>query len=244
VQELQRLPLLPLPAEGDWLPPIMHPPKNVFCVGRNYLEHLKDSSRAEGHKIEPPKFPIWFTKAANSLLGHNGKIQFDPRFTQQLDYEGELAVVIGRKCRSVTPQQALDFVFGYTILNDVSARDVQLRHNQWFKGKSADTYAPCGPWIVTGDEIGNPQQLHLRTLVNGHVRQQDSTGSMIFDIRTQIADLSAGITLEPGDIIATGTPMGVGAGMEPPQYLKEGDEVVVEIDKIGRLANRVVEYRG
>lgn len=241
---LQRLPQVPMPAAGGWLPPVLCPPKNIFCIGRNYLEHLKDSSRAEGKKIEPPKFPIWFTKAANALVGHGGVIQFDPQFTQQLDYEGELAVVIGRSCRRVSPQQALDYVFGYTILNDVSARDVQLRHNQWFKGKSADTYAPCGPCIVTGDEIGDPQALRLRTLVNGAVRQQDTTASMMFDIRAQIADLSAGMTLEPGDIIATGTPMGVGAGMEPPCYLKDGDEVTVEIDGIGRLSNRVVEYRG
>jgi 2-keto-4-pentenoate hydratase/2-oxohepta-3-ene-1,7-dioic acid hydratase in catechol pathway len=242
VRELQRLPLLPLPATG-WLPPILYPPKNIFCIGRNYLEHLKDSSRAEGKKIEPPKFPIWFTKAANALVGHGGAIEHDPAFTQQLDYEGELAVIIGRNCRRVPPQRALDCVFGYTVLNDVSARDVQLRHQQWFRGKSADSYAPCGPWIATADEIGDPQTLQLRTLVNGEQRQRDTTANMIFDIRAQIADLSAGITLEPGDIIATGTPMGVGAGMEPPRYLKDGDEVTVEIDRIGRLANRVAPPR-
>jgi len=244
IGELQRLPLAPLPGEGGWLPPVLCPPKNIFCIGRNYLEHLKDSSRAEGQKIEAPKFPIWFTKAANALVGHGGAIQYDPQFTGQLDYEGELAVIIGRSCRRVSPHQALDYVFGYTILNDVSARDVQLRHHQWFKGKSADTYAPCGPWIVTRDEISNPQALQLRTLVNGELRQQATTASMMFDIPAQIADLSAGMTLEPGDIIATGTPMGVGAGMEPPCYLKDGDEVTVEIDAIGRLSNRVVEYRG
>jgi 2-keto-4-pentenoate hydratase/2-oxohepta-3-ene-1,7-dioic acid hydratase in catechol pathway len=227
-------------AQVRWWPPIPHPPKNVLCVGRNYFEHLKDSAKSEGvAKLDVPKAPIWFTKAPSSLLGAGGEIVLDPRFTQQLDYEGELALVMGKSCRRVSPERALDYVFGYTILNDVSAREVQLHHQQWFKGKSADTYSPCGPWIVTADQVGDPQQLDLRTTVNGEVRQQENTRSMIFSIRTLIADISAGITLEAGDIIATGTPQGVAAGMTPPRYLADGDEVVIEIEKIGRLWNRV-----
>jgi 2-keto-4-pentenoate hydratase/2-oxohepta-3-ene-1,7-dioic acid hydratase in catechol pathway len=223
-----------------WLPPILHPPKNLLCVGRNYMEHLKDAAISDGvAKVDPPKFPIWFTKAHTSLVGAGGAILLDPGFTQKLDYEGELALVIGEKCRGVAPDHALDCVFGYTILNDISAREVQMQRNQWFKGKSADTYAPCGPWIVTRDEIADPQHLQIRTTVNGEMRQCASTHGMIFGIRTLIADISAGMTLEPGDIIATGTPTGVGDGMNPPRYLKNGDEVAVEIEKIGRLYNHV-----
>jgi len=245
IHYLQHLPSLAIAPQAQWLPPVLHPPKNILCIGRNYVEHLKDAAKAEGHKVDVPKFPIWFTKAQRSLIGGGAAIQHDSRFTQKLDYEGELAVVIGRTCRGVAAERAIDeCVFGYTILNDVSARDVQMRHHQWFKGKSADTYAPCGPWIVTRDEIADPQQLRIRTLVNGEVRQDDCTQSMIFDIKTQIVDISAGMTLLPGDIIATGTPVGVAEGMNPPRYLGDGDEVVVEIEKIGRLANRVVAYNG
>jgi len=223
-----------------WFPPILHPPKNLLCVGRNYVEHLKDAAVGDGvAKVDPPKFPIWFTKAHTSLVGSGGDILLDPRFTRKLDYEGELALVIGEKCRGVAPERALDCVFGYTILNDISAREVQMQHNQWFKGKSADTYSPCGPWIVTRDEIADPQQLQLRTTVNGEMRQSASTHDMIFGIGKLIADISAGMTLEPGDIIATGTPTGVAEGMNPQRFLTDGDEVAVEIEKIGRLWNRI-----
>jgi 2-keto-4-pentenoate hydratase/2-oxohepta-3-ene-1,7-dioic acid hydratase in catechol pathway len=209
-------------------------------VGRNYIEHLKDAAKGEGvAKIDPPKFPIWFTKAHTSLVGSGGAVLLDPGFTRKLDYEGELALVIGEKCRGVAPDRALEYVFGYTILNDISAREVQMQHNQWFKGKSADTYSPCGPWIVTRDEIADPQQLQIRTTVNGEMRQSASTHDMIFDSKKLISDISAGMTLEPGDIIATGTPTGVAEGMNPQRFLTDGDEVVVEIEKIGRLRNRV-----
>lgn len=223
-----------------FLPPIPRPPKNVLCVGKNYVEHVHEGARAEGVRSEIPAAPIWFTKAHTALVGHEAAIDHDAAFTTQLDYEAELAVVIGATCRNVTKENALAYVFGYTILNDVTARDVQQARKQWFRGKSADTYAPCGPWVVTCDEIPDPQELRLRTLVNGDVRQDDSTRNMIFDVRTLIADLSAAMTLEPGDIIATGTPSGVAWGMDEPKFLVPGDRVTVEIEHIGALRNTVV----
>jgi 2-keto-4-pentenoate hydratase/2-oxohepta-3-ene-1,7-dioic acid hydratase in catechol pathway len=224
-----------------WLPPILRPPKNVLCVGKNYVEHAKEGAKAEGlAKAEIPSAPIWFSKPHTSLVGSRGAIVHDAAFTNALDYEAELAVVIGRPCRNVSPERALEYVFGYTILNDITARDVQQGRKQWFRGKAADTFAPCGPWIVTADEIPDPQSLDVRTTVNGGIRQNDTTANMIFDVRTLIADLSAGITLEPGDIIATGTPAGVAWGMDEPKYLLPGDEVVVEIERIGQLHNTVM----
>jgi 2-keto-4-pentenoate hydratase/2-oxohepta-3-ene-1,7-dioic acid hydratase in catechol pathway len=230
----------PIDEPVKWLPPILRPPKNVLCVGKNYVEHAKEGAKAEGlAKAEIPTAPIWFSKPHTSLVGTAGAIVHDAKFTQMLDYEAELAVVISRPCRDVAVEHALEYVFGYTILNDVTARDVQQGRKQWFRGKSADTYGPCGPWIVTADEIPDPQRLAVRTTVNGGVRQNDTTANMIFDVRTLIADLSVGITLEPGDIIATGTPAGVAWGMDEPKYLWPGDEVVVEIEKIGQLHNTV-----
>lgn len=238
--ELRQLSDLASTAPPVWLPPIIRPPKNLLCVGKNYMEHVKEFDKAWGlQRTEVPPSPMWFSKAHTALIGAGGEIIHDPDFTQALDYEGELVAVIGDKCRKVTAEAALDHVFGYTILNDVTARNVQHGRKQWFTGKSADTYAPCGPWVVTRDEIADPQQLNLRTTVNGEVRQEVNTRDMIFGIRALIADISTGMTLEPGDMIATGTPVGVAWGMDPPRYLVPGDEVVVEIEKIGRLWNRV-----
>jgi 2-keto-4-pentenoate hydratase/2-oxohepta-3-ene-1,7-dioic acid hydratase in catechol pathway len=236
----QLLQTKPVEEPVKWLPPILRPPKNVLCVGKNYVEHAKEGAKAEGlAKAEIPTAPIWFSKPHTTLVGQGGAIVHDAAFTSMLDYEAELAVVIARTCRSVVPERALDYVFGYTILNDVTARDVQQGRKQWFRGKSADTYGPCGPWIVTADEIPDPQRLAVRTTVNGGVRQNDTTANMIFDVRTLIADLSVGITLEAGDIIATGTPAGVAWGMDEPKYLQPGDAVVVEIENIGQLHNTV-----
>lgn len=240
-QELRQLADRTSPAPSAWLPPIVRPPKNVLCVGKNYMEHVKEFDKAWGlARPEVPPSPMWFSKAHTALVGSGGAILHDRNFTQALDYEGEFAVVIADQCRQVTSERALDHVFGYTILNDISARDVQHGRKQWFTGKSADTYAPCGPWVVTRDEIADPQQLNLRTLVNGEERQNANTRDMIFDVKTLIADISAGITLEPGDLIATGTPVGVAWGMDTPRYLVPGDEVAVEIENIGRLWNRVI----
>lgn len=223
------------------LAPILHPPKNILCVGRNYLEHVREGARAEGRPDDaPPDVPIWFSKPATALVGDGGHIVFDSSFTAALDYEGELAVVIGSSARKVAPSQALQHVFGYSVLNDVTARDVQHRHKQWLRGKGADSYAPFGPWITTADEIADPQALEIVTIVNGEVRQRDSTAHMIFDIPALISDISTSMTLQPGDVIATGTPAGVAWGMAEPRYLQPGDEVSVEISHIGRLSNTVV----
>lgn len=241
--ELGQLSGCAVPTPAKWLPPILRPPKNIFCVGKNYMEHVKEFDKAWGlPRTEVPPAPMWFTKPHTALIGAEAAIVHDQHFTQALDYEGELAVVIADRCRQVKPEDSLNHVFGYTILNDVTARDVQHGRKQWFTGKSADTYAPCGPWVVTRDEIADPQRLNLRTTVNGEVRQNVNTCDMIFDVKALIADISRGITLEPGDLIATGTPVGIAWGMDPPRYLVPGDEVVVEIEKIGRLRNRVLAH--
>ncbi len=238
--ELRQLKDMVSPAPAAWLPPILRPPKNLLCVGKNYMEHVKEFDKAWGlAKTEVPPSPMWFSKPHTCLVGAGAAIIHDSEFTKQLDYEAELTVVMGAKCRKVKAEAALDYVFGYTILNDVTARNVQHGRKQWFTGKSADTYGPCGPWVVTCDEIPDPQQLNLRTLVNGELRQNANTRDMIFGVRALIADISQGTTLEPGDMIATGTPVGVAWGMAPAPYLVPGDEVVVEIEKIGRLWNRV-----
>ena len=170
------------------------------------------------------------------MTGHNHPIIADPTFTQKLDYEGELAVVIGTRAHRVSPGTALQYVYGYTILNDVTARDVQQQRTQWFLGKSAASFAPCGPWVVTEDDVPDPQTLALTSEVNGQLRQQGSTKEMIFPVATLISDLSQAITLEPGDLIATGTPQGVAWGMDTPEFLAPGDSVAVTIDAIGTVA--------
>jgi 2-keto-4-pentenoate hydratase/2-oxohepta-3-ene-1,7-dioic acid hydratase in catechol pathway len=221
--------------------PILHPPKNVLCVGKNYREHVAEGARAEGRTdFSVPERPVWFTKPATALVGAGGNIVHDPEFTKALDYEGELALVIGRGGKSIPTDAVFDHIFGYTIVNDVTARDVQQAHLQWFRGKSADTYAPCGPWIVTADEISDPESLDLTTRVNGEVRQHDNTRNLLFGIATLVSNISQALTLQAGDIIATGTPSGVAWGMDTPRYLTAGDVVEVEVDGIGTLANTVI----
>ena len=221
--------------------PILHPPKNVLCVGKNYREHVAEGARAEGRTdFSVPERPVWFTKPASALVGDGGNIIHDPEFTKALDYEGELAIVIGRGGKSIPADAVFDHIFGYTIVNDVTARDVQQAHLQWFRGKSADSYAPCGPWIVTADEIEEPEALDLATRVNGEVRQHDNTRNLLFGIPTLVSNISQALTLQPGDIIATGTPSGVAWGMDTPRYLTAGDVVEVEVEGIGTLTNTVV----
>lgn len=219
------------------LPPIVHPPKNVLCVGRNYVEHVREGAAADNREFVVPTDPIWFTKAHTALVGDREPIPFDAQYTEQLDFEGELVVVIGRSGRDIALDAALDHVYGYTILNDVTARDRQRRHGQWFMGKSCDGYAPCGPWIVTADELRDPHDLELMTHVDGELRQHGRTSDMIFDIPTLISGVSRCLTLEAGDMIATGTPSGVGWGEG--RYLRPGNEVVVAIEGIGELHNAV-----
>ncbi len=186
-----------------------------------------------------PKYPVVFSKPPTTVIGPEMDIDSHPGVTEQLDYEGELAVVIGSKAKSVKKESAFEYVFGYTIINDVTARDKQRLHGQWLLGKSFDTFCPMGPVLVNKDALAHPHSLQLTTRVNGEVRQSSNTSLMIFDIPTLIATITAGTTLEPGDIIATGTPAGVGKGFKPPRFLKAGDTVEVEIEGIGLLRNRV-----
>ena len=231
----------PVPAEAvRLLAPLPRPGKNVFCVGRNYAEHIAEGARAQNVRIAVTEVPVFFTKPPTAVIGPGAPIPIFPGVSEQIDYEVELAVVIGKAGRDIPRERALDHVFGYTILNDVTARDVQRRHGgQWFKGKGLDGSCPLGPWIVTADEIPDPAALGIRLRVNGELRQDSTTAAMIFDIPTLIASLSEGLTLEPGDIIATGTPSGVGYAMDPPCFLVDGDVVACEIDGIGTLENPV-----
>lgn len=226
-------------SECRLMAPIPRPTKNVFCVGRNYKAHIEEGARARGNPAVFPQVPEFFTKPPTSVIGHCGTIDIDEDLTQQLDYEVELAIVIGRKCRDVPAERALDVVFGYTVLNDVTARDLQRMHGIPFKGKSLDTSCPIGPWIVTADEFGDPAGHRICLRVNGETRQDSSTGDLLFDCAAIVASLSRGLTLEPGDIIATGTPSGVAMGMKPQAWLKNGDIVEAEVEGIGVLTNVV-----
>jgi 2-keto-4-pentenoate hydratase/2-oxohepta-3-ene-1,7-dioic acid hydratase in catechol pathway len=225
------------------LAPIPVPVRNVYCVGRNYAEHVKEGYARAGKETKLPEVPQFFTKATGAVNGPDGDVRLDPRLTQLLDYEVELAVVIGRSGRDIAADRAFEHVFGYTVANDFTARDLQRRHEQWFKGKSLDTTCPLGPCIVDRAEIGDPGTLELSLSVNGEERQRGRVAQMIFDIPTIIASLSAGMTLVPGDVISTGTPAGVGYAMDPPRSLKGGDLVVARIDRIGELRNRIVEVQ-
>jgi 2-keto-4-pentenoate hydratase/2-oxohepta-3-ene-1,7-dioic acid hydratase in catechol pathway len=221
------------------LAPIPRPAKNVFCVGRNYVDHVKEGASAGLASGELPKVPQFFTKPPTAVIGPGAAIRIGPELTAELDYEIELGVIIGTGGRDIPPEAALDHVFGYTIINDISARDLQRSHGQWFKGKALDSSCPIGPWIVTRDEIPSVEELALTLTVNGETRQHARCSQMIFDVPTLIASLSAGLTLEAADIIATGTPAGVGFSFKPPRFLNDGDVVVARIAGIGQLVNPV-----
>jgi len=228
------------PADSVLMAPIPVPRKNVFCVGRNYAEHIAEGERAQNVKIGVTEHPVFFTKPATAVVPPNGDVLIFPSVSEAIDYEVELAVVIGKAGRNISKADAFDHIFGYTILNDITARDVQRRHGgQYFKGKALDGSCPIGPWIVTADALSDPHNISIGLTVNGDQRQNGKTSDMIFDIPTLIASLSEGLTLEPGDIIATGTPSGVGYAMDPPSFLKAGDTVVCEISEIGALTNTV-----
>lgn len=227
------------------LAPLPRPAKNVFCVGRNYADHIAEGERAQKVKIGVTEVPVYFTKPCTAVVGPGAAVPIFPHVSTSIDYEVELALVIGKPGRDIPKERAWEHIFGYTILNDITARDVQRRHGgQYFKGKGLDGSCPLGPWIVTADALPDPGNLGIRLTVNGETRQASTTASMIFDIPTLIASLSEGLTLEPGDILATGTPSGVGYAMEPPCFLKPGDRVVCEIDGIGRLENVMQEVQG
>ncbi len=229
----------PIPRDRVRLRAPVHPVKNVFCVGRNYLGHVEEGARARGEKLELPPVPTFFTKAPTAIVDPEAPLNLAGRLSQQYDWEAELAVVIGRRCRDVSENDALDVVFGYTCLNDITARDLQRKHGQWFKGKSLDGTCPLGPWIVPAFALDDPQALNVELRLNGERKQFAATSTMIFPVKRIIAELSAGLTLEPGDIIATGTPEGVGFARTPPEFLKDGDIVEVAVEKVGTLRNPV-----
>ncbi|MBR71694.1 MAG: hydrolase [Rhodospirillaceae bacterium] len=223
--------------------PISNPPKNIFCIGKNYFAHAQeftksgfDATSKRGDNI--PDNPIIFTKPQTAIIGPNAPIMNHQELTKQLDYEAELAVIIGVGGAKIHHESALKHVFGYTIINDITARDLQLKHRQWFIGKSLDTSCPMGPWITTSDEIDSGN-LSIKCWVNDELRQNANTGDLIFDIPTLIETISAGVTLQPGDIISTGTPAGVGIGFDPPKFLLKGDTIKIEIENLGTLMNYV-----
>ena len=246
IQAMARDEALPQPS-GARLPvdvitlrsPLPRPLRSLFCVGRNYHAHAAElAGSVFNAKPEAEAWPIVFGKLAECVIGPNDTVQLPaPAASVQIDYESELAVVIGRGGRNILRSRAMDHVFGYTVVNDVTARDVQMRHQQWDLGKSFDTFCPMGPWIVTADEVDG-RDTRVRGWVNGTLRQDGQTRDMIFDIPTLIETCSRGITLYPGDVIATGTPAGVGMGLKPPQWLRSGDIVRIEIDGLGAIENR------
>jgi 2-keto-4-pentenoate hydratase/2-oxohepta-3-ene-1,7-dioic acid hydratase in catechol pathway len=213
------------------LPPVPRPGK-IIAVGRNYREHAAEE------EVGVPEAPLLFAKLPTALIGDGAAVTWSAALATQVDYEAELAVVIGRTARNVPIEHALAFVLGYSCLNDVSARDLQVQDGQWTRAKSLDTFCPMGPWVVTADEIADPGQLRIRCRVNGEVRQDESTAALVRGVGELIAYCSRSFTLEPGDVIATGTPGGVGVFRDPPIFLEDGDTVEVEIDRIGTLRNR------
>lgn len=217
--------------------PIPRPSKNIFCVGKNYADHVIEMGSAK----DIPEHVVMFTKSPTTVVGPNDIVLNHKNVTEQLDYEGELAVVIGKEGRAIKESDAFEYVFGYTIINDITARDIQSRHKQFFLGKSLDTTCPMGPILVHKSLIPNPSNLSVKTEVNGEVRQSGNTSQLIFPIEKIISVISQGMTLEPGDIIATGTPAGVGKGFNPPRFLKAGDIIEITIDGLGTLQNKIEE---
>jgi 2-keto-4-pentenoate hydratase/2-oxohepta-3-ene-1,7-dioic acid hydratase in catechol pathway len=210
-------------------------PSKVIAIGQNYMDHCREQG------VEPPTSPVIFTKFTTAIVGPGDEIRWDPELTSKVDYEVELAVVIGRRARRVPEDKAIEYVAGYTACNDVSARNLQFGDGQWVRGKSLDTFCPLGPWLITRDEIPDPQNLAVRTTLNGEVVQNSTTAEMIFGVCELIAFASRAFTLLPGDVIVTGTPPGVGVFRDPPLFLKDGDEITVEVEGIGKLTNYCVE---
>ncbi len=217
-------------ADVTLLAPVPRPGK-IVAIGRNYADHVTEDGAV------PPPSPLIFAKFPSSVVGPGAEIRWDPAMTSQVDYEAELAVVIGRRARRVSEEDALDVVLGYTCLNDVSARDLQFGDGQWVRGKSLDTFCPMGPALVTGDALSDPDNLEISCLVNGEMLQHDRTSSMFYGVRQIISHCSQAFTLEPGDVIATGTPGGVGIFRKPPRLLGDGDVVTVAIEGLGELVN-------
>ena len=219
------------------LAPIPYPKRNVFCLGKNYSEHVKEVKGYTGGNGDNPEYPIYFSKVCTPCIGNEDIILNHKNVTQMLDYEVELAVIIGKRGINIPKEDVEEYIFGYTIGNDISARDLQKRHLNWLKGKSLTTHCPMGPWIVEKKHIPFPVKIDLKCSINGQVRQDSNTRHLLFDIPSIVSDLSQGLELFPGDIILTGTPSGVGLGFNPPKYLKPGDVVECFIENIGILSN-------
>ena len=224
----------PISTEDVNFAPAVTRPSKIIGIAYNYPSHFSESK----WKRQIPDYPLIFAKFPNTLNAHRGLITWNTRVTNKVDFEGELAVIIGKRMHECPEDKVMEGIFGYTCGNDVSARDIQFKDNQIVRGKSPDTFCPLGPWIVTSDELTDPHSLHLKTSLNGNVMQESNTGEMIFKLPGLISFLSMSFTLMPGDVIMTGTPHGVGCFREPPLYMKDGDRIVVEIDGIGRLENR------
>jgi 2-keto-4-pentenoate hydratase/2-oxohepta-3-ene-1,7-dioic acid hydratase in catechol pathway len=208
-------------------------PQKIICIGQNYLDHCREQN------VAPPEKPIIFAKYSSAIIGQGDSIIY-PEETEKLDFEGELLVIIGKKGKKIKKENAFDYIFGYSIMNDVSARDIQHGEKQWVRGKTLDTFAPFGPCLVTKDEIQNPQNLKIKTTLNEKIMQDSNTKEMIFNIAYLIEFISRSITLMPGDMISTGTPDGVGTFRKPPVYMRPGDEIKIEIENIGELKNKIV----
>ena len=234
--DAMRVPL----ADIELLAPIPRPRRNVMCLGLNYLEHAEETASQVGRSAKAPEYPIVFTKSPTSVMGHDAAIPFDPDTCSQLDWEAELGIIIGKAGKKIQADNAHTHIFGYTVINDISARDIQLNHKQYFLGKSIDGGCPMGPFIVTADEIADAQQLKIECRVNGEVKQASNTQHMIFNIASIIQWLSRAMPLEAGDVIATGTPSGVGFVRQPPEFLVPGDVVECEVERVGVLRNRIV----
>ena len=226
-------------SESAVVSPIVKPLQDIICLGINYGDHAIEAGKFSNEFGGERPYTIYFSKRVNKATAPGEAIPSYEGYVDSLDYEVELGVVLGRDVKNVTPKEALDYVFGYTIVNDVSARNIQTRHKQWYLGKSLDGFTPIGPCIVTADEIANPQELDIKCYVNGELRQSSNTKFMMQTVAGAISELSQGMTLQAGTIIATGTPAGVGMGMEPPCFLKKGDVIACEIEKIGVLENPV-----
>lgn len=231
-------------SEVELMAPVPYPDQDIICLGINFLDHARESARFVGREFKGQReYPVYFGKRVAKASADGDPIPWYGELDDHLDYEAELAVVIGKFAQSVSAEQAMEHVFGYTVINDVTARTLQKRHMQFYRGKSLDGFCPMGPCLVTADELPDLSGLGIRSYVNGELRQNAKLGDLIFDIPYVISELSMGIALYPGAIISMGTPSGVGMGFDPPRFLKPGDEVACEIDGIGRISNKVVDHR-
>lgn len=227
-------------SEVEILSPITKPIHDVLALGLNYKKHIKESQSAKALGVTLPEFPVYFGKRATKIYSCNEEINISDSIAKEVDYEVELAIIIGKECKNISKKEALDYIFGFSIYNDISARELQRNHKQWFRGKGLDGFSIMGPCIVTRDEFSYPLNLNLSSRINGELRQNSNTKHMIFDIEHIVSDLSQGMTLEAGDIIITGTPEGVGMGFENPKYLKPGDICECYIENIGLLKNKFI----